>query len=149
MSRPSPAGLRQGHSPTTPTVTTTTVIAEPPDPPATLGPLGSALWIEVWEAGAGVYQPSTDRWAIERYCSLAERRRAHLDLVEAEGPMCLGSTGQPVTHPGARMAMDLERMMSSLEDRLGLNPEARARLGITLVESQTRLDHFLTEGRDA
>jgi P27 family predicted phage terminase small subunit len=149
MSRPSPAGSRLGHSPSTPTVPTTTIHAEPPDPPDTLGSHGAALWTEIWRAGAGVYQPSTDRWTILRYCEIADRRRHLIDLVQAEGWLSVGSTGQTVTHPAARMVMDLERMMSSHEDRLGLNPEARARLGITLVESQSRLDRFISESGDA
>ena len=149
MSRPVPAGSRQGHSPTTPTVPTTGVLAEPPDPPATLGVYGSALWTDIWRAGAGVYQPSTDCWTIARSCEIAERRRHLLRLGEADGYQAIGSTGQTVMHPAARMGMDLERMMSSHEDRLGLNPEARARLGITLVESQSRLDRFISESGDA
>ena len=149
MSRPVPAGSRLGHSPSTPTVPTTTIHAEPPDPPDTLGSHGAALWTEIWRAGAGVYQPSTDRWTIARYCEIAERRRHLLDLVQADGFQAIGSTGQIVMHPAARMVMDLERMMSSHEDRLGLNPEARARLGITLVESQSRLDRFISESGDA
>ena len=66
MSRPVPAGSRQGHSPTTPTVPTTGVLAEPPDPPDTLGVYGSALWTDSWRAGAGGHQPSTDCWTIAR-----------------------------------------------------------------------------------
>ena len=47
------------------------------------------------------------------------------------------------------MVNDLEGKLTTLEDRLGLNPEARLRLGITAVEHKTRLDAFLSEGGDA
>jgi len=116
-----------------------------PDPPPSLGEVGAGYWIEVWTAGSGVYQV-TDSYVIERYCSLQERRRNLTDLVEAQGWLTTGSTGQVVVHPAARMVADIEGRLSSLEDRLGLNPEARLRLGITAVEHQSRLDAFLSDG---
>ena len=51
--------------------------------------------------------------------------------------------------PAARMVSDIEGRLATLEDRLGRNPEARLRLGITAVEHQSRLDAFLSEGGDA
>jgi len=116
-----------------------------PDPPPSLGEVGAGYWIEVWTAGSGVYQV-TDSYVIERYCSLQERRRNLTDLVEAQGWLTTGSTGQVVVHPAARMVADIEGRLSSLEDRLGLNPEARLRLGITAVEHKSRLDAFLSDG---
>ncbi len=62
--------------------------------------------------------------------------------------LATGSTGQVVVHPAARMVSDLEGRLATLEDRLGLNPEARLRLGITAVEHRSKLDAFL-EGGDA
>jgi len=148
MTRPVPAKDRRSKSSTLPTIRRSHAPMVLPDPPSVLGPVGSILWTEVWRAGHGVYQPS-DSYVIERYCSLHERRRHLLDLVEAEGWLTTGSTGQTVVHPAARMVGDLEARLSSLEDRLGLNPEARLRLGITAVEHQSRLDAFLSEGGDA
>ena len=143
MSRPVPAEDRRSHASTTPTITRSTAPTLLPDPPLSLGTVGTDYWIEVWTAGAGVYQP-TDTYVIERYCSLQERRRNLMDLVEADGWLTTGSTGQVVVHPAARMVSDIEGRLSSLEDRLGLNPEARLRLGITAVEHQSRLDAFLS-----
>jgi len=148
LSRPVPAEDRKSHATTTPTITRSTAPSPMPDPPPSLGNVGAGYWIEVWTAGAGVYQP-TDTYVIERYCSLQERRRNLMDLVEAQGWLTTGSTGQVVVHPAARMVADIEGRLSSLEDRLGLNPEARLRLGITAVEHQSRLDAFLSEGGDA
>ena len=148
MSRPKPAEARTGHSAKTPTITRSAVPAVLPDPPEGLGDFGVWLWVEVWKQGAGVYA-STDSYIIERYCSLQERRRNLPDLVEAEGWLTTGSTGQTVVHPAARMVTDVESRLCALEDRLGLNPEARLRLGITSVEHQSRLDAFLSGGSDA
>ena len=148
MSRPAPAEARQGHASTTPTVRRSNTPIPMPDPPSSLGPVGVTCWTDVWTVGSGVYQAS-DFNVIERYCSLHERRRHLLGLVEADGWLTTGSTGQVVTHPAARMVGEIEGRLVSLEDRLGLNPEARVRLGIAAVEHANRLDTFLAEGGDA
>ena len=148
MSRPVPAGDRKSHASTTPTIHRSSLPLPLPDAPATLGPIGAACWTNVWTLGAGVYQP-TDAYVIGRYAAMTQRRHRLLVLVEAEGWLTTGSTGQVVVHPAARMVSDLEGRLATLEDRLGLNPEARLRLGITAVEHQSRLDAFLSEGGDA
>jgi len=149
MSRPVPAKDRKSHASTTPAITRASLPLPVPKAPSTLGPIGASCWINVWTLGAGVYQP-TDAYVIERYCSLHERRHGLLVLVEESGSwLSTGSTGQVVVHPAARMVSDLEGRLATLEDRLGLNPEARLRLGITAVEHQSRLDKFLSEGADA
>ena len=148
MTRPVPAEVRKGHNGTTPTVTRSHVPMPMPDPPSGLGPFGVSLWADVWTMGAGVYQP-TDLQVIARYCSLSERRHTLLGLVEADGWLTTGSTGQMVVHPAARMVADIEGRLTTLEDRLGLNPEARMRLGLTGAELKTKLDAFLADGGDA
>ncbi len=116
-----------------------------PDPPANLGGIGQDLWSILWDLGAGVYQ-MTDQWAIETFCSLWERRQQLLAVVAAEGMMTVGSTGQPVVHPAIRMVDVIEGRLPNLEASLGLTPESRLRLGITAVESQSKLDKYLSEG---
>jgi P27 family predicted phage terminase small subunit len=145
MTRPVPAQSRSGHAGTTPTITRSAPMAVP-DPPLDLGTFGAGLWTEVWTAGNGVYQ-ATDKYIINRYCSLSERRKNLLEIVESDGWVTAGSQGQTVVHPAARMVDALEGKLQSLEDRLGLNPESRLRLGITAVEHQSALDAFLDKGR--
>ena len=145
MSRPVPSESRTGHAGTTPTITRSAPIAIP-DPPTDLAEFGQDLWIQIWDAGNGVYQ-ITDQYIINRYCSMSERRQKLLDQVESEGWVTAGSQGQTVVHPAARMISDLEGKLQNLEDRLGLNPESRLRLGITAVEHQSALDAFLDKGR--
>ena len=148
MSRPVPAGDRKSHASTTPTIHRSNLPLPVPDPPSELGPVGVECWTNVWTLGSGVYQP-TDAYVIGRYAAMVQRRHHLLVLVEAEGWLTTGSTGQVVVHPAAKMVSDLEGRLATLEDRLGLNPEARLRLGITAVEHQSRLDAFLSEGGDA
>ena len=148
MTRPVPAADRKSNNANTPTIKRSSTPLPMPDAPSTLGTVGRSCWTNVWTLGAGVYH-ATDVNVIERYCSLHERRHHLLVLVEAEGWLTTGSTGQVVVHPAAKMVSDIEGRLSTLEDRLGLNPEARLRLGITAVEHQSRLDAFLSEGGDA
>ena len=147
MSRPVPAEDRKSHNSTTPTITRSSLPLPMPDPPSSLGPIGASCWTNIWTLGAGVYQP-TDVNVIERYCSLHERRHRLLVIVESDGWLAQGSTGQVVVHPAAKMVSDIEGRLATLEDRLGLNPEARLRRGITGLDHRTRLDAFL-EGGDA
>ena len=148
MSRPVPAGDRKSHASTTPTIHRSNLPLPVPDPPSELGPVGVECWTNVWTLGAGVYQP-TDAYCIGRYSAMVQRRHHLLVLVEAEGWLTTGSTGQVVVHPAAKMGSDLEGRLATLEDRLGLNPESRLRLGITAVAHRSRLAKFLSEGGDA
>jgi P27 family predicted phage terminase small subunit len=140
--RPKPASARQGNNSTKLTIPQNTTIVPIPDPPGTLGPWGSHLWRELWTAGRAVYA-ETDNHIIERYCSLSERRRTLLSLVEEEGWLAVGSTGNTIQHPAARLITEIETRLGPIEDRLGLNPESRLALGLTAIAHKSRLDEFL------
>ena len=114
-----------------------------PPVPATLGDLGAKLWHEVWTAGGAAYNVQTDVYIVARYCDLHERRRDLNRLVDSEGFTTDGSQGQTIMHPALRALDTTEKELRALEDRLGLNPEARARLGIAAAEAKSKLDAFL------
>ena len=115
-----------------------------PDAPESLGDFGSVLWYDVWAAGGVAYNVKTDCYVIERYCSLSERRMELLDALSG-GFVTIGSQGQEVAHPAARLLSDVEKMMVALEDRLGLSPEARLRVGISAMEHKSKLDAFMDD----
>ena len=145
MSRPE--ANPKGHA------TTPATIDAPPEnvapvviPPAPAGIFDEPsirLWEEVWRAGHGVYKANTDRYIIERYVTLQQRRRELQAIIDAEGWTSIGSQGQTVMHPAARLLGDIESKLTPLEDRLGLSPESRIRLGIAATEQQSKLDAFL------
>lgn len=114
-----------------------------PPPPGHLEAVGAAIWTELWEAGGSAYHPPTDRFIIERYCTLQDRRQGLMDTLERDGFMILGSQGQDVLHPASRALDSAEKELRAIEDRLGLNPEARARLGLATIEHKSKLDAFL------
>lgn len=150
MTRAKNPEARQGNpsaAPSAPPALPTPTAAQPVlfDPPSTLGEVGRRVWGEVWAAGAGAYVFATDRYVVERYAQLQERREALLAVLEAEGYTVEGSQGQVVAHPAARLLADVETKLTPLEDRLGLNPEARLRLGLAAHEMKSALDRFMEE----
>lgn len=148
MSRAKPASTRSGHSSTIPVITRSQTVVLALDAPTTLGDVGKGLWTELLDLAGGLFQ-ATDQWTIERWCSLQERRYQLLAVVDAEGLMTVGSTGQPVVHPALRLIDAIEGRLPGLEAVLALTPESRARLGLQAIETQSKLDAFLTKGGTA
>jgi len=113
-----------------------------PDYPSHLGETGRQMWMTLWDGGRQVYRAS-DYNVIERYCSMCDRRAEFLQAIEDDGWIGVGSMGQAVQHPAAKLLQDVETKMLQVEDRLGLNPEARLRLGVAELTRETKLDRFL------
>jgi hypothetical protein len=90
-------------------------------------------WAELWSSPlAGLIRP-TDVPAVRRLFDLRHR------LIETyraydEDPISVGSMGQPVLSPFAAEAHRIESELEKLEDRFGLTPLARLRLGVTFEE---------------
>jgi P27 family predicted phage terminase small subunit len=103
------------------------------------------LWNTVWSLGNGLYK-ETDYWVIERWADMQSRRYHLLSVIKSEGAMTVGSTGQPVVHPALKMVDAIEGRLPNLEAVLALTPESRARLGLQAIETQSKLDAFLSKG---
>ena len=146
MTRPKPAATRQGHGSTVPEFKPNFEPVSVPPHPKSLKSYGKKLWCEIWYAGRNAYQVETDALIIERYCQLQERRRELLALVENEGYVTQGSQGQLVSHPAVKILDSVEGRLGPIEDRLGLSPESRLRLGISSVEHTSKLAAFLDKG---
>lgn len=90
-------------------------------------------WAELWSSPlSGVIKP-TDLPALRRLFTYRSK------LIEAqerfeEAPIAPGSMGQPTMSPWAAEVHRLEATIQKLEDRCGLTPMARLRLGITFEE---------------
>ena len=144
MSRPKadPVGKPRGSLKPVPVAPVNLARIGAPDPPELLGEVGTEMWNRLWSAGKDVYRLS-DQNIVERYCSFVERRHEYLATIAADGWVTVGSMGQVVAHPAAKLLSDTEAKMVGLEDRLGLNPEARLRLGMAEITRETALDRFL------
>lgn len=118
---------------------------QPPPAPANLSPEAAEVWTEVWLAGGSAYNPRTDARPIERYAELTARRITLLQKLDEEGWTTFGSMGQQAAHPLVRVLSDTEAKLQALEDRLGLNPEARIRLGIGAIERESKFREFMRD----
>lgn len=150
MSRAKPPEERQGTG-ARHTVAATPDIVDTnwstPAVPDGLSPSSVKLWSDIWELGgpSGVYHPVADYQTILRYVQMTERREELLARLEEEGWTEIGSQGQTVQHPAARILADVEQKMVPLEDRLGLNPQARHTIQIGKVQAQSALEKWLTD----
>lgn len=100
------------------------------------------MWTDMWLVGEGTYT-ETDAFLIERYISLQLRRSRLLAVLEHEGMMSVGSQGQPIAHPAVRIVSDIEAKLPGLEDRLGLTPDARRRLGMGDADGRSSFDQLI------
>lgn len=78
--------------------------------------------------------PDLDAETIEMLLRMRDERDTEFRMGKRQR-MVLGSQGQPVINPMLAHAMVLQKEIRALEDRLGLNPVARLRLGILLGDA--------------
>jgi P27 family predicted phage terminase small subunit len=104
-----------------------------PPTPAALGPTGEAAWSAIW--GSFTWTASIDRSLVERYCRLLDQYEELVALLAASGWTARGSRGQPVVHPHAEALRAVEIALQRHEERLGIGPLARARLGIAIADA--------------
>jgi P27 family predicted phage terminase small subunit len=62
------------------------------------------------------------------------------DAVEETGRVVAGSQGQPRPNPLLKQIQEFGSEARQLEDRFGLSPMSRLRLGITFADAQASLD---------
>ena len=105
-------------------------------------------WDAYWAAPvAKAVDPVSDLPAIRRLFTLYdERERCYRSVRVAR--MVQGSKGQPVVNPLYRQMSTLDAEIRALEDRYGLNPAARARLGIALTAAVAAFAALVGEGTD-
>lgn len=107
----------------------------------------SETWDAVWMLGGpeGVYHAVADYETIKRWCQLVERRDGMLAELARVGWTGVGSQGQTVAHPLARLVADVESKLVPLEDRLGLNPQARHTIQVGRTKALSALEEWLAD----
>lgn len=104
-------------------------------------------WNQVWSFGQGVYNRS-DEDAIIDYCRLVDLSDRAFDKIQINGFLTEGSKGQLVVSPEFKTYKEIQTMLTTARDRLGLSPRAGAEIGLTKAQLQTqknKLDGFLNE----
>lgn len=101
----------------------------PPDPPATLGPTGTAAWERLWAGPASRWLTDVDHSIVELLCETIDEReqlRGHL-----------AQSGHWRDRAGLRA---LDSQIVKLFQTLGLTPADRATLGLIEVRPSNILD---------
>ena len=113
-----------------------------PEPPRGLLKPVRDQWAAFWRSPvAAAIDRDSDLAAIRRLWTLYdERERAYRGYRKCR--IVAGSTGQPVANPLARVMATLDGEIRNLEDRFGLTPMSRLRLGLTLGEARRSLDEL-------
>lgn len=98
-------------------------------------------WEELWTSPLAGAMTPTDADAVGRLALLKdERERVYREIRKKGGKrLVMGSQGQPVLNPLLKYMKDLDAEIRQLEDRVGLTPMARLKLGITFGQAQRSL----------
>ena len=97
-------------------------------------------WAAFWGSDvAAVCSPPTDLPALERLFSLYDERERCARAIR-KSPLVTGSQGQPVLNPLSRQVGAVDPEIRQLEDRFGLTPMARLKLGVRFGQAAQSLD---------
>lgn len=109
--------------------------------PDGLGPIATEAWNRIVEH-AGAWIAVSDRDALTMLVKDIE----HLANLEArlavDGPILYTDKGYAYAHPAAGMRTTTEESIRKWMNHLGLTPSDRAKLGIAMVESQSKVDKY-------
>lgn len=138
---PKPAGhrLRRNIRPAL-VVSRSAALAPVPRAPRGLLRETGRLWDTYWLSPVGqLADRETDVPAIRRLFSLYdERERAYRSYKRRR--IVKGSEGQPVLNPAWKQVPVMDAEIRQLEDRFGLTPQSRLRLGVTFGAAARSLE---------
>jgi hypothetical protein len=96
-------------------------------------------WVEFWSSQIStIVDARSDAPALRRLFLLYDERERALRAYQAER-MTEGSMGQMVVNPFAKEVASLDARIVVLEDRFGLTPHARLKLGVTFGDAARSL----------
>ncbi len=122
---------------------------DPPPPPAGMRKAQKDSWASFWRSPlAKTVVPDTDMPALNRLWRLYEECDTLANGVKRKR-MVMGSQGQPVLNPLHTRLASVETEIRQLEDRFGLTPLARLKLGVVLGDAARSLDDLNAEIEEA
>lgn len=116
--------------------------SRPEIPPAPRGLLKitKGAWAEFWSSPvAELVDRNSDMPALTRLFGFYDEAERAVRSFRRE-PFVEGSKGQPVFNPMGDRPVKLEPLIRSLEDRFGLTPMARLKLGVTFGSARRSLE---------
>jgi P27 family predicted phage terminase small subunit len=98
-----------------------------------------SAWSSFWRSEVAGLVLDADRPALRRLFEYYELH-ARMMLAFMAEPFVSGSTGQVVANPAAKEIASLEGRIVALEDRFGITPAGRLKLGIVLGAAAKSLE---------
>jgi P27 family predicted phage terminase small subunit len=106
-----------------------------------LGPLATEAWLRIVEF-AGAWIAVSDRDALTMLVKDIEMLANLEARLNVDGPVLYTDKGYAYAHPAMGMRTSTEESIRKWMNHLGLTPAGRAKLGIAMVESQSRIDKY-------
>ena len=97
-------------------------------------------WNEFFSSPVAGQVDVSDRGALRRLFWLYDELERLHEAVEETGRVVVGSQGQPRPNPLYKQIVGLQAEARQLEDRFGLSPMARFRLGVQFADAHASLD---------
>jgi P27 family predicted phage terminase small subunit len=97
-------------------------------------------WQEFWCSPLAQQVEASDYGSLRRLWGLYDELDRLWDAVNETGRVVVGSQGQPRPNPLFKQIEAFQAEARQLEDRFGLSPLARLRLGITFADAAASLD---------
>ncbi len=118
------------------------VVAEPltPAPDVSWRPGTVERWNDFFSSSVASQVDVSDRGALRRLFKLYDELDRLWEAVEETGRVVEGSTGQPRPNPLFKQIEAFQAEARQLEDRFGLSPMARFRLGVQFADAHASLD---------
>jgi P27 family predicted phage terminase small subunit len=104
-------------------------------------------WVSFWESEIAGLVTDPDMPALTRLFRMYDQRTRYERIV-LKTPFVTGSTGQTVSHPASKEIASLDGRILQLEDRLGITPMARLKLGITFGAAAKSLEDMNRDFED-
>ena len=139
MSAKKPASRRQGRA-TGDVGELVAPVSSVPEPDLEWRPGTVERWNDFFSSPVASQVDVSDRGALRRLFRLYDELDRLWDAVEATGRVVEGSQGQPRPNPLFKQIEAFQAEARQLEDRFGLSPMARFRLGVQFADAHASLD---------
>lgn len=97
-------------------------------------------WAGFWSSPLASQVEPSDQGAFRRLFWIYDELDRLREAIEVTGRVVEGSQGQPRPNPLYKQVEAFQAEARQLEDRFGLSPLSRLRLGITFADAQASLD---------
>jgi len=97
-------------------------------------------WVAFWSSPLASQVERSDEGAFRRLFWIYDELHRLIEAIDETGRIVEGSQGQPRPNPLYKQVQEFQAEARQLEDRFGLSPMSRLRLGITFADAQASLD---------